>query len=94
MPRKSDASKMTEDGKYYKSRLETSKTFNKDNYDQIIVRVPKGAKELITNYVEQMSEKYPEDPKYQDIARHKPSVNALILALLETETGLDLKKKN
>lgn len=82
MPKKPDASKKNEAG-YYQSVYETSQAFNKANYDVLTVRVPKGSKDLLKEYQERMNQADPENQKYS-------SVNALIKALLEAETGITL----
>lgn len=82
MPKKPDASKKNEAG-YYQSVYDTSKEFNKNNYDVLTVRIPKGSKDALKEYQEQMNQTEPENSKYS-------SVNAMIKALLENETGITL----
>ena len=82
MPKKADASLKNEAG-YYQSVYDTSKEFNKNNYDVLTVRIPKGTKDALKQYQEQMNEADPENTKYS-------SVNALVKALLESETGINL----
>lgn len=82
MPKIKDASKVNEAG-YYKSVYNTSKEFNKNNYDVLTVRIPKGSKDALKEYQEQKNQAEPDNPKYS-------SVNAMIKALLENETGLSL----
>ena len=82
MPKKADASKKNEAG-YYQSVYDTSKEFNKNNYDVLTVRIPKGCKDALKEYQEQKNQAEPENLKYS-------SVNALIKALLEEETGITL----
>ena len=45
--------KVSKTGKeYFQSRLNASKDYNKDNYAQLILRVPKDSKDKITDYVQ------------------------------------------
>lgn len=69
---------------FYKSRLETSKNFNKDSYDQLMIRVPKGWKEQLQEYVNTTMNEAGE-LKYQ--SKGKGSVNKLINELIMRETG-------
>lgn len=82
MPKKADASLKNEAG-YYQSVYNTSKEFNKSNYDVLTIRIPKGCKEALKDYQERMSEADPENPKYS-------SVNTFVKFLLESETGIKL----
>ena len=82
MPKKADSSLKNEAG-YYQSVYDTSKEFNKNNYDVLTVRIPKGSKNAIKEYQERMNQAEPNNPKYS-------SVNALVKTLLEAETGLTL----
>ena len=82
MPKKADASLKNEAG-YYQSVYDTSKEFNKNNYDVLTVRIPKGTKDALKEYQERMNQAEPENPKYS-------SVNALVKTLLEYETGITL----
>lgn len=68
----------------YKSKLETSKTFNKDSYDQLMIRVPKGWKERLLEYVNTTTNEAGE-LKYQ--TKNKGSINKLINDLIQMETG-------
>lgn len=82
MPKKPDASLKNEAG-YYKSVYDTSKDFNKNNYDVLTVRIPKGTKDALKEHQEKMCQAEPDNPKYS-------SLNALVKALLENETGINL----
>lgn len=82
MPKKEDPTKKNEAG-YYHSRYENSKEFNKNNYDVLTIRVPKGTKDALKEYQERMNQEEPDNPKYS-------SVNALVKALLESETNIML----
>lgn len=82
MPKKPDESLKNKAG-YYQSRYDTSKEFNKNNYDVLTIRVPKGTKDALKEYQERMNQTEPENPKYS-------SINALVKALLESETGITL----
>ena len=77
---------------YYKSRLQVSADYNKENYAQLILRVPKECKDQITEYVKVKAAEDPENPKYNDLIRKRPSVNAFLMTLIEDETGIKLKK--
>jgi len=84
--------KVSKTGKeYFQSRLDASKNFNRDNYAQLILRVPKDCKDKITDYVQKKAEEEPDNPKYNDLVRKRPSVNAFLMTLVEDETGIKLK---
>ena len=70
MPKKADDSLKTDSG-LYKSKIEASKQYDQNNVDNIRVRVPKGWKEQIQEYVSN-SDKY-------------GSVNGMICALIKQE---------
>lgn len=82
MSKKPDASLKNEAG-YYQSIYNTSKEFNKNNYDVLTIRIPKGTKDALKEYQERMNQAEPENSKYS-------SVNALVKALLEEESGINL----
>lgn len=77
MPRKSDLSKKNNAG-YYHSIYNTTREYNKNNYDVLTVRIPKGMKESLKEYQQQIHKKDPNNPKYT-------SVNSLINDLLKQE---------
>jgi len=83
MSRKADPSKKNDAG-YYQSTYNTSKEFNKNNYDLLTVRVPKGFKNTLRQHQEEMHRQQPDNPKYK-------SVNAMVKALLEQETGFKVE---
>ena len=70
MTKKADDSLKTDSG-LYKSKIEASKQYDQNNVDNIRVRVPKGWKEQIQEYVSN-SDKY-------------GSVNGMICALIKQE---------
>lgn len=82
MPKKADPEKKNPAG-YYQSIYDTSKEFNKESYDTFIVRIPKGTKAPLAEYVKQMHERNPDDSKYN-------SLNAMVKALIQEESGIDL----
>lgn len=82
MPRKPDASLKNKSG-YYQSVYDNSKEFNKNNYDVLTIRIPKGCKDALKDYQERMRQADPENPRYT-------SVNAFVKELLESETGIKL----
>ena len=89
MPKKADPSKKTS-GKVYYSQIAASRKWELENpKDKIIVRVPTGAREKITAYVEKQAAAHPGNPKYST-EKGRPSVNALIKHLLEAEIGESL----
>lgn len=90
MPKKSDPSLLNESGNYI-SRVATAKKYNNERYEPLNVRVPKGAKHKIQDYVEKMAEQEPDNPKYKDLVRGRVSLNAFITTLIETEMGVSLK---
>lgn len=77
MSRKPDLSKKNDAG-YYQSIYDTSKEYNKNNYDVITVRLPKGTKEVLKAYQQHMHQQEPDNSKYS-------SVNSMINALLDQE---------
>lgn len=82
MPKKANPELKNESGNY-KSIAKNANEFNKNNYDVLTIRIPKGTKEELKNYQEKMYQENPEDSKYS-------SVNALVKALLEAETNIEL----
>ena len=70
MPKKADDSLKTEAG-LYKSKIVASKVYDKENVDNIRVRVPKGWKEQMQSYIK-TSKKY-------------DSVNGMICDLIKQE---------
>ena len=73
MPKKADDSLKTDSG-LYKSKIEASKQYDKNNVDNIRVRVPKGWKEQMQDYVSSTD-------KYN-------SVNGMICDLIQKEVGI------
>ena len=73
MPIKPDGNLKTDSG-LYKSRIEASKQYDKNNVDNIRVRVPKGWKEQMQDYVSSTD-------KYN-------SVNNMICELIQKEIGI------
>lgn len=82
MPKIADPSKKTASG-VYKSQLEANLRYEKNNTDNIRVRVPKGANDNIKEYQKKMHELHPESAKYK-------SVNSMVITLLEEEMGTKL----
>lgn len=74
MPKKANDSLKNENG-LYKSKIEWSKKYDENNVDNIRLRVPKGWKEQIQNYVKS-SDKY-------------NSVNSMICELIKNEVGIE-----
>lgn len=81
MPKKEDSSYKTKnDGtvlKTYISQRKASTKYDNENVDSIRLRVPKGWRDIIKDYVER-SEKY-------------NSVNNMICTLIKNEIGIDKK---
>ena len=73
MPKKADDSLKTDSG-LYKSKIEASKQYDKNNVDNVRLRVPKGWKEQMQAYVES-SDKY-------------NSVNAMLCELIRKELNI------
>ncbi len=95
MPRKEgkDPAKLTSTGKTYLSQQEFNRKWEKENpVDKIIVRIPSGKRELINKYVEDKAASEPGNRKYST-DKGRPSVNALIISLLEEEMGINLIEK-
>ena len=85
MPRREDPSKKIDPitGKQYSTyvtRVEASKKYDKDNVDNIRVRVPKGWKEQMQDYVAG-SDKY-------------NSVNGMICDLIRKEVGIEIESND
>ena len=74
MPREEDRSLKTENGLYI-SKIKASENYDKNNVDNIRVRVPKGWKEQMQEYVSG-SDKY-------------NSVNGMICDLIQKEVGIE-----
>lgn len=74
MTKKADASLRTENG-LYKSKIKASKKYDKNNVDNIRLRVPKGWKDQMQAYVES-SDKY-------------SSINSMICTLIREELNID-----
>lgn len=74
MPKKEDPSLRTEN-RLYKSKIKASANYDKNNVDNIRLRVPKGWKEQMQAYVES-SDKY-------------NSVNAMLCDLIKNEIGIE-----
>ena len=74
MPKKSYDTLRTENG-LYKSKIKASENYDKNNVDNIRLRVPKGWKEQMQTYVES-SDKY-------------NSVNAMLCDLIKNEIGIE-----
>lgn len=73
MPKKADDSLKTDSG-LYKSKIEASKQYDKNNVNNIRVRVPKGWKEQMQDYVSSTD-------KYN-------SVNSMICDLIQKEVDI------
>ena len=73
MPKKADTTLKTDSG-IYKSKIRASQTYDQNNVDNIRVRVPKGWKEKMQEYVHK-------DDKYN-------SVNGMICELIRKEVGI------
>ena len=87
MPRVADPNK--KDGKVYRSQIEASEKWEKENpQEKIIIRLPEGSKDLLTAYVKKKAMEEPGNPKYST-DKGRPSVNALIRTLLEEEIGIN-----
>lgn len=74
MSKKADDSLKTENG-LYKSKIKASENYDKNNVDNIRLRVPKGWKEQMQSYVES-SDKY-------------NSVNSMLCELIKNEVGIE-----
>lgn len=74
MPKEADNSLKTDSG-IYKSKIKASQDYDRNNVDNIRVRVPKGWKEKMQEYV-QKSDRY-------------SSVNGMICELLRKEIGIN-----
>lgn len=74
MPKKADDTLKTENGLYI-SKIKASENYDKNNVDNIRLRVPKGWKEQMQAYVES-SDKY-------------NSVNAMLCDLIKNEIGIE-----
>lgn len=77
MSKEPDSSKKNSAG-YYQSTYNTTREFNKNNYDVLTVRIPKGTKALLKVHQQQMHQQHPENSKYI-------SLNSMIKYLLDQE---------
>ena len=85
MPKKANPD--LKEGKVYISQKKATAEYEAKNpMDKIIVRVPAGARDKVTKYVEQKAAEDPSNRKYAS-DKGRPSVNALIKTLLEEELG-------
>lgn len=85
MPKKPDPSKKK--GSVYESQINASKKWEKEHpQEKLIIRLPEGSKDIIAAYVQQKSIEDPTNPKYST-SKGRPSVNALIRTLIESELG-------
>ncbi len=73
MPKKADINLKNNSG-IYKSKIKASQVYDKNNVDNIRLRVPKGWKEQMQKYV-------------QDSGKYN-SVNDMICRLIQKETGI------
>lgn len=80
-------------GRYESQKAATEKYEEKKPMEKIIVRVPAGSRDKINEYVKKKAEENSEDLKYNSYngKAYRPSVNALIKALLEEEMGITLE---
>lgn len=74
MPKKADNTLKTDSG-IYKSKLRASQAYDKNSVDNIRVRVPKGWKEKMQEYVKK-SDRY-------------NSINGMICELIQKEVGIN-----
>ena len=89
MPRKEDPSLKDENGKYKSQKYENQKIRNdewekKNPQEKLILRMPKGKRDIITKYVEQKARDNPDDRKYST-DKGRPSVNAYINTLIDAD---------
>lgn len=76
-----------------KTQKEASERWEEKNpKDRILIRIPAGAKDIISEYVKKKAEENPTSLKYNAYngKAYRPSMNALIIALLEEEMGQSL----
>lgn len=90
MPKKADPTLKTESGIYHSQKRQSTEFEKK--VEQITVRVPEGSRAAITKYVEDKAAADPENLRYSNYngKAYRPSVNALIRALIEEEMGVNL----
>lgn len=90
MPKKSDPSLKIPGSDIYKSQYPANERWNAKNpSEQLKVRMPVGMREKVTEYVARMAAENPGNPKYST-SKGRPSVNALVNALLAEEMGIEL----
>ena len=78
MPKKeADSSLKTESG-IYKSKIKKSEIYDKENVDNIRLRVPKGYKEKMQAHVNAL-------PQYKIKGKENHSVNAWLVDLIKNE---------
>ena len=81
--------KTGEPSTYYSQVRASDKWEKKNPQEKIIIRVPAGARQKINAYVERMAAEEPDNPMYST-DKGRPSVNAMICALIEQEIGESL----
>ena len=73
------------DGVVYISQKRASEKWERENpQEKLILRMPKGKREIINQYVEKMAMQNPDDRKYST-DKGRPSVNAYINNLIDED---------
>ena len=73
------------DGAVYKSQKKASENWERENpQEKLIIRMPKGRREVISKYVEKKAIENPDDRRYST-DKGRPSVNAYINALIDKD---------
>lgn len=67
---------------YYQSQYDLSKDYDRENIDQVKLRVVKGGKSRLQEYVKTMHSAEPDNPKYR-------SLNSFIVSVLKEETDIE-----
>lgn len=93
MPKKSDPSLKIPGSDIYKSQYPANERWSEKNpTDKLIIRIPAGMRDKLTEYVTRMAAENPGNPKYST-AKGRPSVNALVNTLLAEEMGIELDNR-
>lgn len=76
---------------YYQTTIDATKKHNKDNYDLMSFRMPKGGKDSLKAYLEQRKQEEPDNPKYSTFYAF---INTLINEEMQQNTLKEAEKSD
>lgn len=88
-----EANPELKEGAVYISQKAASEKWERENpQEKLIIRLPEGSKDKLKDYVQRKADEEPDNPKYNSFngKAYRPSINAMIKALLEAELGEEL----